>query len=99
MAWLTEQQIDDVIAAASADDIIEAMAMYPDTDRAPLQLSREIFNRSADRLGLSNGTTASQMVHASDFRMFTEKMRGFFSHENPLEGVTDLSPDSVDIGE
>lgn len=97
--WLTHEQIDEVVAGASADDIIEAMAAYPNAAEAPLKLTREIFNRAADRLGYSNGASASQMVKASDFKILTEKLSGLLSVDSPLEDATDLSPLSADIGE
>ncbi len=96
--WLTDEQITEIIDNASADDIIEALAMYPEINEHGLEISREIFNRSADRLGMSNGTTALQMVRAKGWREFTQQLRGLIS-ESPKVEASDLSPDSADSGE
>lgn len=98
MTWLTDEQIEQIIANASADDIIEALVLFPNVADAPLQVSREIFNRSADRLGLSNGATAAQMIPAHRFTEWTQKVRQLIARESPLPEATDLSPDSVDSG-
>lgn len=97
--WLTDEQIAEIVAAASADDIIEALALYPDAEKSPLMISREIFNRSADRLGLSNGTKASAMVQAHRFASFTEALRDLVRSDSPLSEATDLLPISADSGE
>lgn len=99
MGWLTAEQIDQIISNASADDIIEAMAIYPNAAENPMQLSREIFNRSADRLGLTNGATAAQMIPAHDFAAWAEKLREILSPENPTSEGIDPSQLSADTGE
>lgn len=96
--WLTAAQIDDIIANASADDIIEAMARY-DAAEHSLQMMREIFDRSAERMGMTNGVTASQMVPATAFREFTQKLGNLVSADNPLPEATEDSPSSADDGE
>lgn len=97
--WLTDDEVDRIIAAASADDIIEALAVYPNAEQQPMMITREIFNRSAARLGLANGATASQMVPASAFAAFAGKLGDLLKSDNPLSEATDLSPISVDSGE
>jgi len=97
--WLTAEQIDQIIVNASADDVIEAMALYPNAAEAPMQISREIFNRSAARLEMTNGRTASQMIPAHDFGKWAEKLGELMRVDNPLSEASDLSPTSADIGE
>lgn len=97
--WLTDAEIDQIISAASADDIIEALAAYPNAAETPMQVSREIFNRSADRLELTNGRTASQMIPAQQFSKWAEKLGDLLRVDSPLPEATDLSPISADSGE
>ena len=98
--WLTSEQVDEIVANASADDIVEAMAAYPDVAQHPLEISREIFNRSAERLGLTNGATAAQMVPAKHWKQWTQQLRGLIGDDaSPLPEASDLSLISADTGE
>jgi hypothetical protein len=99
VTWLTDEQIDQIIANASADDIIEAMALYPNVEQAPMQLTREIFNRSADRLGLTNGVTAAQMIPANRYADWIEKVSDLMKRDNPLSEDTVPSQTSAASGE
>jgi len=98
--WLTSEQVDEIVANASADDIVEAMAAYPDIAQHPLEISREIFNRSAARLGMTNGATAAQMVPARHWKQWTQQLRRLIGDDaSPLPEASDLSLISADIGE
>jgi len=83
---LTEEEMDQIISSASADDVVEAMALYPDVENQSMQLSREIFNRSAERLGFSNGVTASQRIPAREYRTWTQKLGTLLSGDSPKAG-------------
>jgi len=98
--WLTREEIDRIVAYATADDIVEAMAVYPDVAAHPLEISREIFNRSAARLGLTNGTTAAQMVPARAWKEWTQQLRSLIGEgDDPLPEASDLSLISAATGE
>ena len=100
--WLTAEDVDRIVNSASADDIVEAMAKYPDVREHPLEISREIFNRSAERLGLTNGATAAQMVPAKHWKEWTQQLRGLIGdgdEASPLPEASDLSLISAATGE
>lgn len=98
--WLTPAQVDEVIDNASTSDIIEAGALFPDmSGEQALQFSQEVFNRAAERIGLTNGVKGTEMIRARDFGAWTDKMGDLMRADNPLSAGTSDSPSSADTGE
>jgi len=79
--WLSRKQIDDVIAAMSAGDLIAALAIYPGDS---VQMPIAAFDKAAERAGLSNGTPASDHVRMSDLKYLGNVLREAVNVESPL---------------
>lgn len=93
--WLDRAAIDSVLDQLSADDVIEGLA----EEVPPVKLPMVIFNRAAARLGISNGTPASQHVRVSDMRYLSEAVGKATSLNSPKSDDTPVSQDSAATGE
>lgn len=94
VTWLSRDQIDEVLENLSADDLLKATAGGKGSEVAGLA-----FNLGAARLGLSNGTPATQHVRAGDFRYLAEKLGEVINVDSPLSEETSSLLDSADPGE
>lgn len=89
-AFLTRQQIDQVIGGLSAGDLIEAMG-----DSDTIKGTRMIgiaFDSAAARLGISNGVSGTHLVSVSDFKYMAEKLRDAVNIDSPLSEGQEASP-------
>lgn len=93
--WLTREQIDQVVGSLSAADLIEATA----DGRKDAAVAGAAFDAAAARLGLSNGTPATQHVHAYDFQYLATAIGEAINVDSPLSEATSDLPDSVAVGE
>lgn len=85
---LTREQIDAVIEAMSADDVITAMGDGETIKGA--KMAGDAFNSAAARIGMSNGTPATQHVSLRDFKYLADAIGKAVNVENPLsEGQED----------
>lgn len=86
--WLTRPEIDQVIAGMSAADLIDAMG---DEERIKgTKMMGAAFDSAAARLGLSNGSPASQHIALADFQYMAEALGKAVNVESPLsEGQKD----------
>lgn len=86
--WLSREQIDQVIAGMSAADLIAAMG-----DGEKLQgpaMAGQAFDSAAARLGVSNGTPATQHIRMADFAYMAGAITKAVNIESPLsEGQGD----------
>lgn len=82
--WLTREQVDTVIAAMSAADLIAAMGDATDTGnvKGP-KMAGDAFDSAANRLGLSNGTPATAHVRMQDFQYLAQKISEAINIESP----------------
>jgi hypothetical protein len=60
---------------------------------------KDAFNRSAERLSLSNGTPATAHVRASDLGYLSSKVTEVFDVGSPLSVDTGALQDSASSGE
>lgn len=82
VTWLTREAIDHVIAGMSAADLIDAMG---DEDRIKgTKMAGAAFDAAAARLGLSNGSPATQHIRVSDFQYMAETFGKAVNIESPL---------------
>lgn len=82
--WLTREQIDQVVAAISADDLIESGLVDAGDDKnLALKAAKAAFNSAAAFIGVSNGSPASRHVHPRDLTYWSEAI---------TEGVSVTSP-------
>lgn len=93
--WLTRADIDSVLDQLSADDVIEGLA----EDVPSVKLPMMIFNRAAARLGVSNGTPASQHIRVADLQYMSKAVGEATSLNSPKFDGTPDSQDSADTGE
>jgi hypothetical protein len=80
--WLTREQIDQVIEGMSASDLITAMG-DGEKLKGP-QMAGAAFDSAAARLGLSNGTPATQHVRMADFAYMAGEITKAVNIESPL---------------
>lgn len=86
--WLTREQIDQVIEGMSASDLITAMG-DGEGIKGPL-MAGQAFDSAAARLGVSNGTPATQHVRMADFAYMANAITKAVDVDNPLsEGQED----------
>lgn len=74
VTWLTREDIDEIVAAMSAADMIAAVG-----DGEKLQgaaMAGAAFDAAAARIGKSNGTPATANVALADFQYLTEAIGG-----------------------
>lgn len=84
MDWLTREQIDQVIDGMSAGDLITAMG-----DGEKLQgpaMAGAAFDSAAARLGISNGTPATDHVRMADFAYMAGEITKAVNVDSPLSG-------------
>lgn len=82
-AFLTREEIDQVIAGMSASDLIEAMG-EDETRVKGTKMMGAAFDSAAARLGLSNGSPATQHVKLQDFKYLAETLGKAVNIESPL---------------
>ena len=80
--WLSREVIDRVIDGMAAADLIGAMG-DGESIKGP-KMAGDAFNNAAARLGISNGTPATEHVRMSDFAYLAEKIGGAVNTESPL---------------
>lgn len=80
--WLTKEQIDAVIESMSASDLIDAMGDGVKT-QSSAKMAGIAFDAAAARMGLSNGTPATQHVRMVDFPYMAGKIGASVNIENP----------------
>lgn len=80
MDWLTREQIDQVIEGLSAADLIEATG----DGRKDAAVAGAAFDSAAARMGVSNGTPATQHVKASDFSYMATQLGEAINVDGPL---------------
>jgi len=98
--WLTREQIDSIVAAISADDLIESGLADAGDDRgAAVKSARNAFNFAAETLGLSNGTPASKHVRPGDLTYWTNAISEAVNVDGPKVESTKSSQGSVTSGE
>ena len=94
--WLTREQIDSVLDGLSAADLILATG---DGSRQGAAVAGAAFDSAAARMGVSNGTPASQHVRAADFTYLATKMGEVINVDSPLSDATSDSLASVEPGD
>ena len=95
MSWLTREQIDEVVAGMSAADLITATG----EGRKDAAVAGAAFDAAAARMGLSNGTPATESVHAYDFQYLATAIGEAINVDSPLSEATSDSPGFADAGE
>lgn len=80
--WLTREQIDQVISGMAAADLLEAMG-DGESIKGP-KMAADAFNAAAARLGMSNGTPATQHVRMSDLKYMAEAITQAVNIDSPL---------------
>ena len=95
MDWLTKEQIDEVIANLSAADLIEGTG----NGRKDAAVAGAAFDSAAARMGISNGTPATQHVRASDFAYLADALGEAVNVDSPLSEDTSDLLDSAAAGE
>jgi len=83
--WLTREQIDQVLEHISAADLIEAVG---DGTRPGSKVAGLAFDSAAHRMGLSNGTPATENVRANDFVYMATQLGEAINVDSPLSGKT-----------
>lgn len=82
--WLTREQVDQVIDAMSAADLIVAMGDTTDTGQVKgPKMAGDAFDSAAARIGLSNGTPATAHVRMSDFQYLATRISQAVNIESP----------------
>jgi len=92
--WMTREQIDEVIAGLSAADLIAGTG----EGRKDAAVAGTAFDSAAHRLGLSNGSPATEHVRAADFGYLAEKIGEAINVDSPKSDLPSDSPDSVEPG-
>lgn len=80
--WLTREQIDQVIAAMSAADLIAAIGDGEKIQGAAM--AGKAFDAAAARLGISNGTPATTHVSMADFGYLANAIGEAVNVDSPL---------------
>lgn len=76
---LTREQIDTVIEAMSAADLIKAIG----EGKSGSEMAAEAFDKAAARLGMSNGTAATEHVGLSDFAYLADRLNQVVNIDAP----------------
>lgn len=97
--WLTREDIDRVIGAMSADDLIESGLAGIDNAKESVKAGAVAFNLAAARIGLSNGTPATSHMRASDLTYFANALKGSMDVDGPKSEASEDSLPSADSGE
>lgn len=92
--WLTKDQIDQVIDSLSAADLIEGTA----DGRKDAQVAGAAFDSAAARMGLSNGTPATEHIRAADFGYMAERLGEAINVDSPKSDTDSIPSDSPDSG-
>lgn len=72
LEWLTREQIDQVVEAISAEDLIESGIADAGKDNGKaVKAAKEAFNSAAAFIGVSNGTPASRHIRPADLTYWT----------------------------
>lgn len=79
--WLTREQIDKIIEGMSAGDLVKALGQYPD---GSVQMPIAAFDLAAERMGLSNGSPASDHIRMSEFKYLGEAIGEAVNVDSPL---------------
>ena len=87
--WLTREDIDRVVANLSADDLIESGLAGMEDRAESVKAGAGAFNRAAERLGLSNGTPATQHMRASDLGYFANALKSSMDIDGPKSEDTE----------
>jgi hypothetical protein len=95
--WLNREQIDEVIDNLSAADLIEHMVEGSDA-RSSVRFAGEAFDAAAKRIGMSNGTAATEHVRVSDFKYLAQRIGEAVNLGSPLSRAPGDSPDSANTG-
>jgi hypothetical protein len=93
MDWLSRKDIDQIIEAISADDLIESMSGTG--SQQGLQMVKGSFNRAAARMGIEDATTR---VRIADFKYMAERIGEVVDIDSPLSGDTESLLASADTG-
>ena len=94
--WLTREQIDEVLSALSAADLIEGVG---DGKHSEARLAGIAFDAAAARVGVSNGSPATQHIRAGDFKYLATRISEVVNVDSPLSESTSALLDSPDDGE
>ena len=81
--WLTREQIDTVVEAMSAADLVSAMERF-DAQKQATQWAVAAFDSAGVRLGMSNGSPTSEHVRMQDFSYLASKVSEVVNVDNPL---------------
>ena len=92
--WLTREDIDKAIANLSADDLIESGLAGNQDASESVKAGARAFNLAAARIGLSNGTPATQHMHATDLGYFAEALKSAMDIDGPKSEDSDESQTS-----
>lgn len=95
--WLTREQIADVVDKMSASDLIGAST--EDGKLSNAQRAGLAFDSAAARLGVSNGTPATDHIKASDFLYLAEVIGEVMGPGSPKADATQDSQPSAATGE
>jgi len=93
--WMTREQIDEVIAGLSAADLIEGTS----NGRKDAAVAGAAFDSAAARMGVSNGTPATQHVRAADFSYLANQLGEAINVDAHLSEETSTLLDSAAAGE
>ena len=80
--WLSREQIDSVIDGMSAADLIDALGDGEKVNGS--KMAGDAFNAAAARLGMSNGTPATEHVSMKDFAYLAAAIGEAVNTESPL---------------
>ncbi len=96
--WLSRADIDRVVANLSADDLIESGLAGTTDSTESVRAGGRAFNMAAERLGLSNGSPATQHMHAADLGYFANALKGAMDIDSPKSEPSEDSLDSAITG-
>lgn len=98
--WLTREQINEIVAAISTDDLIESGLTETSGDSTKaVKAMRDAFNLAAESIGLSNGVVASKLVRATDLTYWSEALSAAVDVDSPKRDAPEPLHDSVASGE
>lgn len=84
--WLSHEDIDKIVAAISADDLIESGLTEAEGDPTKgLKAGKAAFNSAAEFIGMSNGSPASRHIRASDVTYWTEAISAGINVNSPKQ--------------
>lgn len=97
--WLTREQVDQVVESLSANDLIESGLAGNQDQAESVKAAAVAFNMAAKRIGLANGTLATEHMRAVDLAYFAQALKAYMDIDSPKSETLEGSPASATSGE